>query len=616
MFCWEDRVKRTVSLGDALAGAVLACLFAGGLPAGEFSVSSPDGKISATLVFDETSGSLSYRVSSDGVAVIDDSPLGINTDKGDFTAGMSPLGNTRVEVNETYTLPVGKRSTYVNRANELLLRFGKNQQQMHVRFRAYDDGIALSYAIPGSGDIEIAGETSAFDLSGGRITYWGQKHPNNYGYETMLGPVTGDRFSMPMLARLGERDHFVFVAQAASYGTYIIPNFRRDGSMLQVSFPMDQEGPVRTSLPFQSPWRLAIISPGNLAKIVQTTMLENLNPPTEPELAGADWIKPGRASWDYLAGDRNDPRRWIDFDVDMGWEYHLVDAGFERRFDVPQMTRYARERNIRMIGWGYTPDLNTREKAERVLSHYAEMGLSGAKLDFFDHHPFTGEKKTHDFEDTQASLQMRDYLMETAAEEHLVLEFHGSAVPSGERRRYPHFMTAESVAGMEKRNGRIENDLTIPYVRNIMGPTSFTIVKFDRSVGSHAYQMGQSVVYEAGIQIYAERHDRILAFAGVEFFKKVPSSWDETTFIDGYPASHAIYARRKGSDWFLGGMTDQPRIAEIPLTFLTPGTSYRAQIYRDGSSPTDLVIEQKTVTSEDTLEIPMQQAGGFAVHMH
>jgi alpha-glucosidase len=181
---------------------------------------------------------------------------------------------------------------------------------------------------------------------------------------------------------------------------------------------------------------------------------------------------------------------------------------------------------------------------------------------------------------------------------------------------HPNFMTAEAVAGMEKRNGKIENDLTIPYVRNIMGPTSFTIIKFDRSVGSHAYQMGQSVVYEAGIQIYAERHDRILTFKGVEFLKKVPSAWDETKFIDGYAASHAIYARRRGPDWFLGGITDESRAAEIPLTFLASGTSYTAQIYRDGSSQTDLVIEERTLTSEDKLEIPMQQAGGFAVHLH
>lgn len=607
---------RNGSSAIAWACAFLLLVSGGGLRAADFPVASPDGKVAAKLVFHEAGGTLWYSVSSGGATILDQSPLGIVTDKGDFTRGLTLAGSALSVVNETYTLPAGKRSTYTNRANELLLKVSKGQQEMHVRFRAYDDGIAYSYAIPGSGQIQISGETSAFALSGGQISYWGQNHPNNYGYETMLGPITGERFSVPVLARLGERNHFVFLAQAATYGTYIMPNFQRQGSVLKVSFPMDQEGPVKTTLPFQSPWRLAVISPGNLGKIVETVMLENLNPPTEPELVNADWIKSGRASWDFLARDRENTPRWLDFDAQMGWEYHLVDAGFQRTLDVPQITKYATEKGIRMIGWAHVSNLKTPQEAEQLLAQYAGWGLKGAKLDFFDHNPFTGNKRTNDFEDTQASLELRDRAMQLAAQRHMVLEFHGCTLPSGERRRYPHFMAAEGVAGMEKRNGKIENDLTIPFVRNIMGPTSYTVVKFDRSLGSHAYQMAQAVVYETGIQIYAERHDRILAFKGVEFLKKLPANWDETRFIDGYPGTHAIFARRKSSDWFLGGFTDEARTAAIPLRFLNPGTSYLARIYRDGASKTDLVIEEKTFTSADTLTLPMLQAGGCAVYLH
>ena len=587
------------------------------LEAAEWAVSSPGRTIRATVALDEKAGTASYRVSSRGLTVIEKSPLGIATSRGDFTRGLAFASHAVQEINETYILPVGKRSTYVNHANELVLTLRQDQHAVRVRFRAYDDGIAFSYALDGSGAVTVSGETSGFRLPAvGAVTYWGQNHPNNYGYETMLGRIEGERMSMPVLVELKELKHFLFVAQAASYGTYIVPHFERINRQLEVRFPLDQEGPVETTLPFQSPWRLAIISPGTLATLVESTMLENLNPPTEPALQNSDWIKAGRASWDFLAGDRDKPLAWIDFDVAMGWEYHLVDAGFARRFDVPAATRYAREKNVRMIGWGYTPDLNSREKAEEVLTRYAGMGLSGAKLDFFDHHPFTGNKRTQDFEDTQASLKMRDYLMEIAAKQRLVLEFHGCTLPSGERRRYPHFMTAEGVAGMEKRTPKIENELTIPYVRNIMGPVSFTVIKFDRSLGSHAYQMAQAVVYEAGIQIFAERHDRLLAFAGVEFLKQVPSAWDETRFLEGYPGSHAIYARRKGKDWFVGGMTDQSRTARVSLAFLSKNGTYQARIYRDGASKTELMTETKTVTPRDNLELPMLERGGFALHLH
>jgi alpha-glucosidase len=582
----------------------------------ESMVSSPDGSIRASVVFDESRGKASYSVKSGEAAVIESSPMGLTTDLGDFTQGMSLVQTTTQVIHETYILPVGKRSTYVNHANELVLHLKKDLQDVRFRFRAYNDGIAFSYVVEGSGSIAISMEISAFKLSaGGSVKYWGQNHPNNYGYENMLGQIEGDRMSIPVLAELKDMKHFIFMAQAASYGTYVVPNLKRDGRQFNFSFPMDQTDPVRTELPFQSPWRVAIISPVDLGTIVESTMLENLNPPTEPELVNADWIKGGRVSWDYLAGDRDKPKQWVDFDVQMGWEYHLVDAGFERRFDVEEATRYARENNVQIIGWGYTPRLNTREKAEEALGRYAGMGLRGAKLDFFDHHPFVENKRTNDFEDTQASLQMRDYFMEIAAEKHLLLEFHGCTLPTGERRRYPHFMTAEGVAGMEKRNPRIENDLTIPYVRNIMGPVSFTVVKFDRSIGSQAYQMGQCVVYEAGLQIYAERHDKLLAFKGVDFLKKVPSAWDETRFINGYPETHAIFARRKAQDWYIGGITNQPRLARIQLDFLAKGRSYRAHIYKDGNTKEDIVIERKTVAHNDRLDISMLHNGGFAVCM-
>ncbi len=601
--------KRVVS---AIALAVFcAC---NPLRAAQWVVSSPKGGISAAVKFDEAAGTVSFGVTSGGAAVIEESPIGIVTDRGDFTRAMALTGEARQVIDETYTLPVGKRSTYVNRANELVLRLAKDGQEVRFRFRAYDDGVAFGYALDGSGQITISGETSAFVLAGGGdVKYWGQNHPNNYGYETMLGRIDGRRMSIPVLAELEGQRHFVFMAQAASYGTYVFPHFVREGRRFAFTFPMDQEGPVRTVLPFQSPWRVAII--GALGAIVESTMLENLNPPTEPELVNAEWLKPGRASWDFLAGDRDKPKVWIDFAAEMGWEYHLVDAGFERRFDAAEATKYARQKGVEIIGWGYTPDLNTRAKAEKALKRFAEMGLRGAKLDFFDHHPFTGERRTNDFEDTQASLQMRDYFMEIATELGLVLEFHGCTLPSGERRRYPNFMTAEGIAGMEKRTPKASNELTIPFVRNVMGPASFTVVKFDRSLGSYAYQMAQAVVYEAGIQIYAERHDRLRAFAGVEFLKALPATWDETRFIEGYPESHAVFARRKGRDWFVGGVTDKAREVRLGLEFLEEGVSYRAKVYRDGTAKTDLVIEEKTVTGKDRLEIGIGPNGGFAVHL-
>lgn len=582
----------------------------------QYSVRSPDAAI--VLGVRHSRDDLTFTVTSGRAVLVDRGALGIVTNRGDFRSGLTFVRQTRNVVDETYRLPLGKRSTYVNRANELELTFRKGEQEFHVVLRAYDDGIAFRYVLPGTGDVEISSEHTTFPLGGANVAYWGQAHPNNYGYETALGPLTAERISMPVLAELADRKHFVLVAQAASYGSYVIPNFQRTGNTLAVRFPLDQKEPVRTTLPFASPWRLAIVSAGTVGRIVESVMVENLNPPTDPALRDAAWIRPGRASWDFIAGDGRKLGTWIDFAAEMGWEWHVTDAGWQNR--VPHMletTAYAKARNVAIMAWGKVANrdfLYKRDRAEAWMAGLERLGIRGAKIDFFDQRDSVATA-TDDLEDTQARLQLRDFLTETAAKHRLMVEYHGSAIPSGERRRWPNLASAESVYGLERRTQNLQHDLTIPYVRNVMGPVSYTPFHLTRSIGSIAYQLGQTVLYEAAIQIFAERHDRILGFSGAEFLKAVPATWDDTRFVDGVPSSHAILARRKGDVWFVGGITRDARSASVPLGFLSDAAAYEAEVYRDGPDKTALVIEKTRVKRGDVLTVPMLAAGGFAVRI-
>ncbi|HXU80203.1 MAG TPA: glycoside hydrolase family 97 N-terminal domain-containing protein, partial [Polyangia bacterium] len=273
------------------------------LRAATYTLQSPANNLLLTIRHDPKAGTVSYDVRSKGTPILEKAAVGITTSVGDFTSGLAFVSQARRQLDESYKLPVGKRSSYLNHARELQLVFKKGEAELAVLFRAYDDGVAFRYQVRGTGPLEITSEATTFPLSGKNVKYWGQAHPNNFGYETPLGPVTADRISMPVLAELVDRKHFVFVAQAATYGDYILPNYKRSGNALALHFPMDQKEPVKTTLPFDSPWRVVMISPNNLGRIVESTLLENLNPPTEPELVDAPWIKPGRASWDFLAGD-------------------------------------------------------------------------------------------------------------------------------------------------------------------------------------------------------------------------------------------------------------------------------------------------------------------------
>lgn len=591
-----------------------------------FTVSSPDGQMKAIMKFDKEKGTVHYSVQSSGQEIISSSSMGISTSLAEFTTGMKLEGSSKKKIDETYSLPQGKVSLYRNHANEQTLVLVKNGQQLKIVFRVYNDGFAYRYEIPGEGKIEFSGEISSINLAGEDFTYYGQNHPNRYGYESALGPIDGERMSNPVLAHLKDKNHYMLMGQAATYGNYVQAHFQRTGSRFSFSYPLDQEkiGPVHSTLPFQSPWRMGIISPENPGKIVESYMTENLNPPTNPAFLNQDgsvkdWVKPGRVMWDYIARDGDKPRMWIDAVDEMGWEYYMADAGFANRWggsdSVLNVVKYADSKHLGVIGWAHTREFDTREKADSTMKRYADWGLKGAKIDFFDHNTRSDNPRDwRDYEDTQQSLQMRDWIFELGIDYSFLLELHGNTIPTGERRQFPNLMTLEGVDGMERRTKPAANDLTIPYVRNVMGPVSYTVIHFERSPGTHAYQLAMPIVYEAGLMIYAEHGQKLLDWPGREMLKDIPSTWDETRYLEGIPASHIVIARRKGEDWYIGGMTDEARTVEISLNFLNEGKKYHALIFNDDTHTT-MEKETRLISSNDKLSLNLLERGGFALRI-
>lgn len=592
----------------------------------DFVIYSPDNQIITLIKFNKKEGTIHYSVKSRNHEIIALSSMGISTDKEDFTSGMKFKAYAKKKIDETYQLPQGKVSTYVNHANEQTLKLDKNGQELEIIFRVYNDGIAYRYHLSGEREVDFKGEISSINLSGDNFTYFGQNHPNRFGYESVLGKIEGERMSNPVLAHLQDKNHFILMGQAATYGNYVQSHFLRSGSKFTYSFPLDQEkiGPVRSSLPFKSPWRIAIISPENPSKIVESYLVENLNPPTNSVFLNQngrikDWVRPGRVMWDFIARDGDKPRMWIDATKKMGWEYYMADAGFANRWggsdSVPAVIKYADKQGVGVIGWAHTREFDTPEKADSTMRIYSEWGLKGAKIDFFNNNTLSeNPKEWRDYEDTQQSLKMRDWIFDLGIKYSFLLELHGNTIPTGERRQFPNLMTLEGVDGMERRTKPASNDLTIPFVRNVMGPVSYTVVHFERSPGTHAYQLAMPIVYEAGLMIYAEHGEKLLEWAGREMIKDLPSTWDEIKFIDGFPGSHIILARRKGNDWYIGGMTDASRTVDIQLNFLEEGNDYNALIFNDDSQ-TSMKREYKSVTNNSILSFNLLERGGFAIRL-
>ena len=238
--------------------------------------------------------------------------------------------------------------------------------------------------------------------------------------------------------------------------------------------------------------------------------------------------------------------------------------------------------------------------------------------------------------DDQEMVEWYQTVVELAARHHLMVDFHGAYKPTGLRRTWPNLLTREGVLGNEynKFSGRVtpEHKLTLPFTRMLVGPMDYTPGGFlNRSpaewrqttptqvMGSRAQELALLVVYESPLTCVTDDPENYRGQPGLEFIRVVPPTWDETRVLDGEVGRHIVLARRKGKDWFLGGMTgDDAYRVQIPLSFLGTG-NYQAQIFADppnpGASYEALSITTKRMTANDTLALTMRPAGGVAIYI-
>jgi alpha-glucosidase len=582
-----------------------------------WQVASPDGTISVTVAQRSmpapypAAQRLYYTVAREGVPVLEYSPLGLTMagNGGDFVDGLTFVGSERRSIDETYRLVTGKRSRVVHRANELVLRFrNRAGRDLELVVRAYDDGAAYRYRFPGSGNYAVTEELSGFRLPAG-TTAWAQEWINNYEEEYYRRTLdllddAERHWGHPILLEL-PGNGWALLAEAAVAGDYAVLHFRGSGGdrLLRLNFPPDQTEPITGSLPLATPWRVVMAGP-TLGTLVESDMMTNLNPPSR--LDDTAWIKPGRVAWSWWAntrspGDLAIQQEYVDFAQEMGWEYVLVDEGWDADW-VPELVEYADQRDVDIILWSFARDFN-----ETRARQWAEWGVKGAKLDFID-------------SDRQAALQeFYDPFYELTARYKLMLNFHGATKPAGAHRTWPHYLTREAVRGAEYRDLESYENIALVFTRNIIGPMDYTPVVLSRPKGkwttTFANQVAQAVLFESGWQHFPDKPEHYRNSPAKPFLQAVPTTWDDTRFIDGYPNRLAVLARRKGVEWYIGANGFTAGDIRIPLNFLDATAAYQATIYRDGDTDTDIVVETRTVTSSDTLTIYLRQNGGCAIRL-
>ena len=577
----------------------------------DLSLSSPDGTICVDFAISDN-GQLSYQVRKNGDVILEESKLGIRTNLENFSNGLVLESTEWVTYDETYSLPQGKRSQYQDHFNQRKIVVKKGNAECDIYFRAYDDGIAYRYYIPGNGEAVIYEEMSEFNLpseTGGWAFDWRSDYEGLYTYRSPK-EFSRANFAMPVLASITNNKHWLLLTEGNVYnanGSYCASHLDgTNGEVMKVAFAPEQTDPIVTEYPFQTPYRVAIIT-DDLNRLMNSVLVTNLNP--KSSIKDTSWIATGKSAWSWWSEERSPQwfdrqQDYVDFAAANGWDFVTVDAGWDDTW-VEQLCSYAAKKNVKIVVWTDVDAIDSEEKANEKLTKWHNWGVSGIKVDFM-------------MNDSQMRMNTYQIIAEKAAKLKMLVNFHGSTKPSGEIRTWPHVTTSEAVRGSEHykwgQYSTSYQNCVLPFTRNVVGPMDFTptVISNSNLNTTQAHQLALSVIFESGMQHFADSIDTYEAWKGKNFLNKIPVSWDDSRVIDAFPGDYVVMARRSNNDWFVGALTTQARQQDISLDFLDQD-GYTAYIYADSPDSNIMRIYSENVNRNSTLHINMSNSGGCAI---
>lgn len=653
-----------------LRAALVAVLFLGlvsdmGLAQTTWDVTSPDGHAAISVRMGESDRAaypapgprLFFEARYDGTVVVRPSPLGIGRMDENFVDDLKLVETGGVKtIDEKYTMLTGKRKDCRNYAKEQTLTF-QNPKGARVELivRAYNDGVVFRYRFPEtsrqihgvSERHHMTGEVTGFRLpEAGKI--WAQPYdkPGKYtpAYETYYvnGADVGTSSSseagwaFPVLFCTADRSRWGLVTEAGLDESSCGCRLEQDPWMgiYRIRYPErgdgDGTGAVEpwATLPWATPWRVIVLG-NSPAAVFESTLVTDVSAPSV--LKDTSWVKPGRASWSWLF-DHDSPqdctklKAWVDLAAEMGWEYSLVDANWDRMKNgtIHDLIAYAKGKNVGLLMWYNSggPHNHVSEKPRGLMDNkeirreefatLKKWGIKGVKVDFWQ-------------SDKQNIIQLYQELLKDAADFQIMVNFHGCTLPRGWSRTYPHLMCMEGVRGEEcysfDRKFTTEapiHNVILPFTRNAVGSMDYTPTMFVDNVYKHlttnAHELALTVVFESGILHFAGGPKEYLDLpeAPKTFLKEVPVVWDETKLLMGEPGQYLVVARRHGDQWYIAGLNGEKsgRDVDVPLSFLGQ-TRCTVTTIHDGDTPRVFANETEAVTGEGHLEVRLLPHGGF-----
>ena len=551
-----------------------------------------------------------------------------------------------------------------------------------VRVRAFDDGIGFRYEIPAQpslGAIEITRELTEFAMADNASSWWiPSDRPRMDRSEELYSsaPVsTLDSIQTPLTMQTTDRRTFLVIHEANlnDYARMFLAGPRMEGRTLRAALAPWADGiAVRAQTPMVTPWRTIQLA-DRATELVPSLLGLKLNPPNS--LPSTNWIHPMKyvGIWwgmhintmTWSSGPKHgatteNAKRYIDFAArngiggvlvegwNVGWDGDWIANrnafSFTRAYpdyDLAAVARYARERGVRLIVHNETSGgtLNYERQLDSAFTLYRSLGVDAIKTgyvtDFIEGHSHYSQ------------YMVRHYrkVIEAAARYGIMLDVHEPMHDTGERRTFPHMMTREGARGQEYNawsgdgGNPPEHETILFFTRLLAGPMDFTPGVFDllmertgqprrpeepRIRTTLAKQLALYVVLYSPLQMAADLPENYAGKPAFQFIRDVAVDWDTTRVLDGRIGDYVAVARRErgGRNWFVGAITDEEgRTLDIPLTFLTPGRQYVAEVYADGpnahwlDNPLPVSITRRTVTSTSRLRMVLAPGGGQAIRI-
>jgi alpha-glucosidase len=629
-----------------------------------YELKSPDGTIILKV---EPGTKLQWSVQHKGQQIIVPSSISLLLETGEILGDNADVISAKEEsINDQFDAINYRRSVVYDICNQLTLNC---KNDYGVIFRVYNDAVAYRFFTRKKGEIIIRNEEANFNFPDDYRAFipiqWDYRDNKifNSSFEALYRGINISQFPkdslafLPVLVDLGSNLKVeVLEADLEDYpGMYLDLNQTGKGFKgVYAPYPLEiyvkginvipskrADYIARTNGARSFPWRAITITTRD-KDLLNCDIVQKLASPNR--LADISWIKPGQVSWDWwndmnishvdFKAGMNTPtyKYFIDFASANNIPYIIIDAGWTTEVDLTksrpdinleEIVTHGNRKGVGVILWASWKSV--QQQMEKAFPFFAELGIKGLKIDFIDR-------------DDQLAVASTYEIARFAAENHLLIDYHGVFKPTGLQRTYPNVVGIEGVKGMENVKWANENvpryDVTIPYIRNLAGPMDYTpgamrnsnqanfrpVNSMPMSKGTRCHQLAMYVVFEVPLQMLSDNPTIYMKEQEcTDFITKVPTTFDETIPLDGKVAEYVAIARKKDNIWYVGAMTNwTPRELTLDFSFLGEG-EYEAVIFRDGINAnrdaTDYRKEVIKLSSIDKLTIDLSNGGGWAARI-